>query len=73
MMVSPLGAKGQPLPLWPFPTHSLFPSDRQSGNAGGVRILLFLHVRSALKDRKWQRQRICPRPAFSAVWQSRRI
>ncbi len=25
------------------------------GCAGGVRTLLFLHVRSALKDREWQR------------------
>jgi hypothetical protein len=32
--------------------------------AGGVRTLLFLHVRSALKNREWQRRRTCPRWRF---------
>jgi hypothetical protein len=35
--------------------------------AGGVRTLLFLHVRNALKDRELQRQRTCPQPAFSVA------
>jgi hypothetical protein len=32
--------------------------------AGGVRTLLFLHVRSALKNREWQRRRTCPHWRF---------
>ena len=35
--------------------------------AGDVRTLLFLHVRSALKIREWQRQRTCPQPALSVA------